>query len=199
MERILVVEDNKTLAKLIAKKLSAELDFEVDVAYKLSEAKLFFKRYKYFLALVDLNLPDAPNGEIVDYALEHKNHVIVLSANIDKDFRNDMIKKNIIDYINKSGINDVNYIIQMITRLHKNQNHKILVVDDSIVFRKQMQSMLENMFYKVITVAHGEEALNILSTTPDISLVLTDYHMPVINGLELTKEIRKIYNKNDLS
>ncbi len=199
MERILVVEDNKTLAKLIAKKLSAELNFEVDVAYKLSEAKLFFKRYKYFLALVDLNLPDAPNGEIVDYALEHKNHVIVLSANIDKDFRNDMLKKNIIDYVNKSGINDVNYIIQMITRLHKNQNHKILVVDDSIIFRKQMQSMLENMFYKVITVAHGEEALNILSVTSDISLVLTDYHMPVINGLELTKEIRKIYNKNDLS
>lgn len=199
MERILVVEDNKTLAKLIAKKIGCELNFEVDVAYSMLEAKLFLKRYKYFLALVDLNLPDAPKGEIVDYALEHKNHVIVLSANIDKDFRNMMLKKNIIDYVNKSGINDVNYIIQMIARLHKNQNHKILVVDDSIVFRKQMQAMLENMFFKVTTVAHGEEALGILSTAPDISLVLTDYHMPVINGLELTKEIRKIYNKNDLS
>lgn len=199
MERILIVEDNKTLAKLIAKKLSAELNFEVDVAYKLSEAKLFFKRYKYFLALVDLNLPDAPEGEIVDYALEHNNRVIILSANINKEFRKDMLKKNIIDYVNKSGINDINYIIHAITRLQKNQNHKILVVDDSIIFRKQMQSMLENMFYKVIAVAHGEEALNILNSTPDISLVLTDYNMPVMNGLELTNEIRKTYTKNDLS
>jgi diguanylate cyclase (GGDEF)-like protein len=34
---------------------------------------------------------------------------------------------------------------------------------------------------------------------PDISLVLTDYNMPVMNGLELTKEIRKLHNKNDMS
>ncbi|OHE06560.1 MAG: diguanylate cyclase response regulator [Sulfurimonas sp. RIFCSPLOWO2_12_FULL_34_6] len=199
MERILIIEDNKTLAKLMAKKISSELNFEVDVAYKMSEAKLFLKMYKYFLTLTDLNLPDAPEGEIVDYILEKDNHVLILSANIDKDFRAKMLKKNIIDYVNKSGMNDINYIIQTIRRLHKNKNHKILLVEDSVVFRKQMQAMLENMFFKVITVAHGEEALGILSTIPDISLVLTDYHMPVIDGLELTQEIRKTYTKNDLA
>lgn len=199
MERILIIEDNKTLAKLMAKKISSELNFEVDVAYKMSEAKLFLKMYKYFLTLTDLNLPDAPDGEIVDYVLEKDNHLLILSANIDKDFRAKMLKKNIIDYVNKSGINDVNYIIQTIKRLQKNKNHKILLVEDSIVFRKQMQGMLENMFFKVITVAHGEEALGILNTTSDISLVLTDYHMPVIDGLELTQEIRKTYTKNDLA
>lgn len=199
MQRILVIEDNKALAKLMAKKLSTELDFEVDVAYKLSEAKLFLKMYEYFLILTDLNLPDAPNGEIVDYLVEKNHHVIVLSGNIDKEFRAKMLKKNIIDYVNKGGVNDINYIINTIKRAQKNQNHKILVVDDSMVFRKQMQSMLENMFFKVITVAHGEEALGILNTIPDISLVLTDYHMPVIDGLELTYEIRKTYTKNDMA
>ncbi|MDT8339239.1 MAG: diguanylate cyclase [Sulfurimonas sp.] len=197
--RILVVEDNKTLAKLIAKKVSVELNFEVDVAYSLQESKLFLKRYKYFLTLLDINLPDAPNGEIVEYALERKNHVIVLSGNIDKEFRKKMLKKNIIDYVTKSGANDVNYIIQTIRRLQKNQNHTILLIDDSLVFRKQMQGMLENMFFKVIAVAHGEEALGILNTNPNISLVLTDYHMPVMNGLELTAEIRKTYTKTDLA
>lgn len=68
-----------------------------------------------------------------------------------------------------------------------------------MVFRKQMQSMLENMFFRVIAVAHGEEALGILNTNPNISLVLTDYHMPVMNGLELTTEIRKTYTKTDLA
>ena len=199
MQRILVVEDNKTLAKLIAKKIHSELNFEVDVAYSLAETKLFLSKYNYFLTLLDINLPDAPNGEVVDYVLDKKNHVIVLSGNIDKTFRTKMLQKNIIDYVNKSGVNDVNYIIQTIKRVQKNQNHKVLLVDDSVVFRKSIQSMLENMFFKVITVAHGEEAVGILSTTPDISLVLTDYHMPVMNGLELTSEIRKTYSKNDLS
>lgn len=42
-----------------------------------------------------------------------------------------MFKKNIIDYVNKGGVNDINYIIHTIERLQKNKNHKVLVVDDS--------------------------------------------------------------------
>jgi len=199
MKKILIVEDNKTLAKLIAKKIEQTLEFEVDIAYKLSEAKLFLKRYDYFLTLLDINLPDAPNGEIVDYVLKKGNKAIVLSGNIDKDFRKKMLQKNIIDYINKGGVDDINYILHTIERLQKNQKHKILVVDDSMVFRKTMKNMLENLFYKVITVAHGEEALNILGTSPDISLIITDYNMPVMNGLELTHEIRKEHSRTELS
>jgi len=196
--RILIVEDNKTLAKLIAKKLSNALEIEVDTAYSLAEAKLFIARYKYFITLLDINLPDAPNGEIVDYVLAKKHHVIVLSANIDKEFRAKMLKKNIIDYVNKGGAGDIDYIIQIIHRLKKNRDHKVLVVDDSMVFRKQMQNMLENLFFEVITVAHGEEALGMLQAKPDIALVLTDYNMPVMDGLELTYEIRKTYSKDEL-
>lgn len=198
-ERILIVEDNKTLAKLISKKIELALDFTVDVAYTMQEAKLFIKRYKYFITLLDLNLPDAPNGEIVDYVLSKENHVIVLSANIDREFRAKILKKNIIDYVNKGGVNDINYIINIISRLQKNREHKVLVVDDSMVFRKQMQNMLENLFFQVISVAHGEEAMGMLTAHPGISLVLTDYNMPVMDGLELTNEIRKLYNKNELS
>ena len=198
MERILIVEDNKTLAKLIAKKVQAALNFEVDIAYKLSEAKLYLSKYKYFVTLLDINLPDAPNGEVVDYVLSKGQHAIVLSANIDKDFRQKMLQKNIIDYVNKGGIDDINYILQTIKRLHKNQKHKVLVVDDSMVFRKQMSGFLKNLFYDVYAVAHGEEALGMLETHPDISLMITDYNMPVMNGLELLHEVRKTRDKNDL-
>lgn len=199
MKRILIIEDNKTLAKLIAKKINAELGFEVDVAYELSEAKLFLHKYKYFITLTDLNLPDAPNGEVIDYLMKKDAHVIVLSSNIDKEFREKVMKKNIIDYITKGGVDDIKYIIQTLKRLQKNQNHKVLVVDDSRVFRQSMQNMLENLFFKVITVAHGEEAVGMISTHPDISLVITDYNMPVMNGLDLTIEIRKTHSKNDMS
>ncbi len=198
MERILIIEGNKTLAKLIAKKITSELHFDVDVAYSASEAKLFLHKYKYFIILSDFNLSDSPDGEIIDYLIEKKNHVIVLSANIDRACRERMLKKQIIDYVNKIGVDDINYIVNVLQRLHKNKEHKILVVDDSMVFRKQVQGMLENLFFEVLSVAHGEEALAILKTHPEISLVLTDYTMPVMDGLELTREIRKIYNKNDL-
>lgn len=199
MQKILIVEDNKTLAKLLAKKINTEINMEVDVAYSLKEAKLFLKMYKYFLVLTDLALGDAPNGEIVDYALEKENHVIVLSANVDKNLRKELLSKNIIDYIKKDGINDINYIINIIKRLEKNKDHTVLVVDDSMVFRKQIKKMLENLFFKVVTVTHGEEALNLINTNMQISLVLTDYNMPVMDGLELTAAIREKYTKNDIS
>ncbi len=198
MERILVVEDNKALANLMTKKLKDSLHFEVDVAYKLSEAKLFLHKYQYFVTLLDINLPDAPNGEVVDYVLEKGQHAIVLSGNIDKEFRKKMLQKNIIDYVNKGGIDDINYIISTIERLYKNQKHKVLVVDDSMVFRKQMEGFLTNLFYKVYTVAHGEEALGMLQAHPEISLIITDYNMPVMNGLELVHEVRRDKTKNDL-
>ena len=198
MNRILIVEDNKTLAKLLAKKIKTALDFEVDIAYQLSEAKLFLHKYKYFVTLLDINLPDAPNGEVVDYVLSKGQPAIVLSGNIDKDFRKKMLQKNIIDYVNKGGVGDINYTINIIRRLQQNQNHKVLVVDDSMVFRKTMERLLKNLFYKVYTVAHGEEAIGMLATHPDISLMITDYNMPVMNGLELVNEVRKEHNKSDL-
>ena len=198
MERILIVEDNKTLAKLISKKIKTEINMEVDVAYSLKEAKLFLKMYKYFLVLSDLNLPDAPDGEIVDYALKKENRVIVLSGSVDKNLRKELLNKNIIDYINKSGVNDIKYVVDTIKRLLKNKNHKILVVDDSMVFRKRMKILLENLCFKVMTVAHGEEAINMLNEMPDISMMVTDYNMPVMDGLELTTEARKLKTKNEL-
>lgn len=198
MNKILVVEDNKTLAKLIAKKIESNTGFEVDVAYKLSEAKLFFKMYKYFVVLADLNLPDAADGEVVDYALSKGNRVIVLSGSVDASLRESLLKKNILDYINKTGVNNIDYIIETVKRLQKNQNHKVLLVDPSMVVRKQMKEMLENLFFNVITVAHGEEALGMLNTHPDISMMITDYNMPVMNGLDLTIEARKIKSKKEL-
>ena len=199
MERILLVEDNKSLSKLISLKISASLSFEIDVAYSFKEAQLFMRKHKYFVALLDINLPDAPNGEIVDSVIEHKIPAIVLSGNMNKAFRREMLKKDIIDYVGKGGMEDINYIIQTIDRLGKNRQHKVLIVDGSRVLRAQMQTVLENLFFKVYAVGHGEEALGMLKEFPDIRIVITDYVMPVMDGLELTKEIRKEYKKNDLS
>ncbi|MEO1954918.1 MAG: response regulator [Campylobacterales bacterium] len=198
-DKILIIENDKKLAELIAQKLQTELEIETDIAYNFSEAKLFLKAYDYFLTLVDSNLPDAPNGEVIDYALSKEKKVIVLSGNTSREFKKEIIQKKIIDYISKNDNNDVSYIIHKVMRLQKNRNNTILVVDDSMVYRKQLQNMLENLFYKVITVAHGEEALGILEVKPEISLVVTDYNMPVMDGLELTSEIRKKYDKTDLA
>ena len=96
-------------------------------------------------------------------------------------------------------MDDVNYIFTLIERLHKNRDIKVLVVDDSMVTRAQIKGFLKQQMFKVMVAAHGEEALVFLEDNPDIKLVLTDFNMPVIDGIELTKEIRKLQTKNELS
>jgi diguanylate cyclase (GGDEF)-like protein len=199
IERILLVDDSKTLSKLISLKVKSELNVEIDVAYSLSEAELFTKKYTYTLAILDLNLPDAPNGEIVDVILKKNIPSIVLTGSVDKEFRKTMLKKDIIDYVHKGGLHDIDYVIDIIKRLLKNRSHKVMVVDDSSVFRNQMKKMVGNLFFQVYALAHGEEALLILEENPDIKIIITDYNMPVMDGLELTKAVRQKYTKNQLS
>jgi len=199
MEKILVVEDNEALATMLSLKIESELSFEVDVAYSLKEAQLFVRKFGYFAVLLDSSLPDAPNGEVVDAMLSKGMNCIVLSSSMDKEFRQKMLQKPIIDYVGKGGVEDIDFVIATLERLSKNRNHTVMLVDDSMVFRKQMKSMLEHLFFNVIACAHGEEAINLLHERDDISLVITDYNMPVMNGLELTVAIRKEFKKHQLS
>lgn len=199
-EKILIVEDNKALSKLMLKKMETHLNFDIETAFTFAETKrLIEKNSDYFVALLDLNLPDAPDGEVVDYMLEHHVPSIVLTGSMDEKTRSIILQKEIIDYVYKGNIDDVNYIFSLIERLHKNQRIKVLIVDDSITVRAQIKSLLRHQMLKVLVAAHGEEALVILDENPDIKLVLTDYEMPVIDGVELTKEIRKRFGKNELS
>lgn len=200
MEKILIVEDNKALSKLIAKKIAQNIDFEVDVAHSLKEAQaLVGSGNEYFIALLDLNLPDAPDGEVVDYIISKKIPSIVLTGNVDKKTRDEILKKDVIDYVYKGNMDDVNYIFKLIERLSKNREYKVIVVDDSITMRNEMKRMLGHQMYKVFSAAHGEEALVYIKDNPDMKLVLTDYNMPVIDGIELTKTLREEFSKMHMS
>ena len=200
-ERILLVEDNKALSKLVKKKMEESLDFEIIQSYSLEETnKILENNDDFFIALLDLNLPDAPDGEVVDTVLSYNIPSIILTGSIDEQVRDKMLsKKGVIDYVYKGNIEDVNYIFSLIKRLSKNRDIKLMVVDDSQMVRKQMKEILQKHMFKVLVAAHGEEALNYLEDNSDVKLVLTDYNMPVIDGLELTKRIREKYDKHRMA
>ena len=64
----------------------------------------------------------------------------------------------------------------------------ILIVDDSVSMRQMTSIILKNAGYTVEQAADGEEGLS--KVTDDISLIITDYNMPGMNGIELIKKIR---------
>jgi len=197
--KILIVEDNKALAKLIAKKMEDKVEMDIDVAHTMAEAQAFLNNSKdYFIALLDLNLPDAPNGEIVDYVISKGLPSIVLTGSIDDATRESFIHKDIVDYVYKGNMDDINYIFQIINRLSKNRQYKVMIVEDSAPFRNSLKKILTSLQFQVFTAAHGEEAMSYFADNPDIRLVVCDYRMPVKDGLEVLKEIRAAGDKNQI-
>ena len=71
---------------------------------------------------------------------------------------------------------------------------KILLVDDSPEFLRMLSMMVELLGYKAVTVENGNQALEKLadSVSGDFDCVITDVEMPVMNGWELLRNIRRI-------
>ena len=197
--KILIVEDNKALARLIAKKMEDKVEMDIDVAHTMAEAQAFLSDPKeYFIALLDLNLPDAPNGEIVDYVISKGLPSIVLTGSMDDATRESFIHKDIVDYVYKGNMDDINYIFKIINRLSKNRQYKVMVAEDSAPFRNNLKKILTSLQFQVFTAAHGEEAMSYFADNPDMKLILCDYRMPVKDGLEVLKEIRAAGDKNQI-
>ena len=67
----------------------------------------------------------------------------------------------------------------------------ILIVDDSESIREVVKFTLENEGYNVMIGVDGKDALQYLNGKP-IDLVITDLHMPNMDGIELIRHIRTI-------
>ncbi|MGM0623991.1 MAG: diguanylate cyclase, partial [Campylobacterota bacterium] len=194
-----LVEDNRSLAKLVAKKIHDSLEVTIDVAYTMAEAKEYIGANEYFLTLLDLNLPDAPNGEIVGYVYSKNLPMIVLTGSFDEQTREKILKKDVVDYVTKGSLKDVHYIVAKIQRLLENRRHKVLVVDDSQMQRRRIVKLLKNQMFAVIEAVDGEDALEKVRFEGDIPMVITDYNMPKMDGFELTLALRELYDKNQMA
>ncbi len=201
MKKILLVEDSRVFRSLIKNKIADQFDYECVVARNLQEAKTILEgpSNQFLLAILDLNLPDAPNGEVVEHVVSKNIPPIVLTALINDNIRDQIMAQGILDYIFKEGPQSLDQLMDTIRRYVRNQDISILVVDDSLVSRSLTCRMLKKQNYNVLEVGSGSDALNVIKSNPRIRLVVTDYHMPNMSGSEFTTEIRKTMAMDELA
>lgn len=66
-----------------------------------------------------------------------------------------------------------------------------LVVDDSLTIRKLVGRCLQQAGFEVVEAPNGKEALDLAQKRP-FSVIITDYNMPVMDGLEFVRGARDI-------
>ncbi|MCK5296688.1 MAG: hybrid sensor histidine kinase/response regulator [Alphaproteobacteria bacterium] len=200
MSKVLIVEDSKFFANILKKQIIEELETDVEVASSFKEAKNIIESSDndIFIAIIDLELPDAQHGVIVDYIREKNIPTVVFTAGLNDKQREDMFEKNVIDYVLKGNRESIKYVVSLISQLQKNSKIKALVVEDSSASRKYIMDILESQMFDVYEAEDGLEALKILENNPNIKLIVTDYHMPYMDGAVLTKKIRETYDREKL-
>ena len=199
--KILIIDDSSSICNTLKSLIESDIDINILIAKSLKEsAQIILKEKGVFdVILADLGLPDAPNGEVIDFLSKFSIPIVVLTGTDNIDIENKFRNKNIVDYIIKDGISALNYATLIVKRIILNKDVKVLVVDDSKSFVQKSVDLLNRYKINALCAFDGEEALEALKANKDIKIVLTDYMMPKLDGLELTKKIRRNYHKDELS
>ncbi len=69
-------------------------------------------------------------------------------------------------------------------------NPSALVVDDSAAIRAVIRRILSGLGWEVSVAEDGRRALEFLDGHPDVSLMLVDWNMPVMGGIDLIRAVR---------
>ncbi|MBN9452744.1 MAG: diguanylate cyclase [Bosea sp.] len=191
--QILVIEDSRTFSLALRQLLHAETGLPVTTCASLKEVSdlIVAAPGAYAIAVVDLNLPDAPRGEALDWTVTHGIPSVVFTATFDLATRGRIMEREVIDYVLKDNEFALPNIVATVKRALNNRNTRILVVDDTRTTRKVLARMLSIQQYAVVEAGSGHEALAILESNPDIQLVVSDYYMPDMDGFELARRIRR--------
>jgi len=202
MKSILLVDDSEIVLVTLEKKLRQQLEtIQILKAQTYKEAIKFIldKDLQIDVAIVDLNLPDVNDGAVANFTLKKEIPTIILTMLDDEKVEKFLDKDDFLEYVKKSDLRGYDIAVNTTVRIIKNSLTHILVVDDSPLQLTNAVQMLEKLKFKVTTARDGQEALHIIQKgDKKFSLVLTDYNMPIMNGMELTVHLREVYNKDEL-
>ena len=197
--RVLIIEDSRSVSSLMRHRL--EKDFFCQVTQCASAdvfRQIMGEGDSFDVAVVDLNLPGASDGEVLDAVIAEGIPAVVFTADFNRDLRERLLQKGVADYHVKNNEGAIDLVVSSVLRLLGNRDVGVLVVDDVPSARTMLADLLRVQKFQVYEASTGYQAMDILTRQPHIELVITDYHMPDMDGYELTRRIRREHNSDRL-
>lgn len=192
-DKALIIEDTLSLSVAIQQQLFEQYRIESDIAATIEQATQLLneKGQQYFIATVDLQLPDCDTGAAITLVNQHNIPGIVFTGQYDVSIREKFSTHDLVDYVFKSGPNSIYYICWLIRRTLLNHAMTILVVEDSRSAMAALSRLLVNQGFNVIQAFNGEECMLEMPNKPD--LIILDQFLPDATGHDLCRKIRNQY------
>ncbi len=213
-KKILIVDD-EDLSRLLIKKVVTDLVAVADEAKNGREVLEKINNNQYDLIFMDIEMPEMngyeatknirnPHSQFIIQAIVinyQKVPIIAVTSLSEKIAKqralffgmNDFVvkpvnKKILLDLLDKWFFTGNDLVVSNLASSTKGK--VILIVDDEGVNLKYSAKILENFDFKVKTATNGKEAIEALDRG-NCDLILMDVNMPVLDGYEATKLIRK--------
>lgn len=201
MEKVFILEDQRTFSTILSGLIQKRFGYEVVVSTSVSEANkiLSVEKGDFFVAICDLNLPDSSQGEGVDLINSYGIPVLVFTSKLDERLHEDILFKGVADYSTKEGDHNIEYVVNMVDRIYRNYDIKVMVVDDSESSSLVIEKLLQLQRYCVVRERSAESALKRITEEGGFRLMIIDCCLEGMSGLELTKTIRKMYSSKEIS
>ncbi len=213
--RLLVVEDDPA-EQMSVQELLAHDDVEIASAATGAEALQAMRAGSFDCVVLDLRLPDMSGFELLAQVQQdpklRETPIIVFTGRELSDKEEIELRQQAKSIVLK-GVRSPERLLDetalflhrvisdlpaakqhMIETLHESDEplngRKVLVVDDDIRNIFALNSLLERHNMQVITATNGQEAIDLVESTEDLSLVLMDIMMPEMDGYETMRRIR---------
>ncbi len=197
---ILLVESSSLLTKAITRKIRKQTSHPLVVTANPTEAlEIIDDNPGLLAAIVDCEFPGEGHDQVINLLVEKGIAVIAMTSERSGGDYEDLWVKGVFDIISNDDPRCTGLVLKSLGRLRRNANTKILVVDDSSMFRSFLSNLLKNQRFMIFEAKDGASGLNMLKKHPDVRIVVTDYDMPVMDGFELTREIRKAHCEDELA
>jgi len=199
--KILIVEDSTFFALMVKQGVEERIGAEALIVNSMADAKRAVEESDrpFFLSLVDVILPDCSEGEVAELMADYNISCIVFSGIYSDDLRERLLSHKAIDYVVKDSPNSLSYLLDLVDRLYRNQRMRVLIVDDSRIARQYTRDLLESYRFQVLEAVDGREGIAMVEADPEIRLVITDQHMPEMDGVEMVRQLRGSFDADRLA
>jgi CheY-like chemotaxis protein len=214
-KRLLIVEDNPAEQLGIAELLAHD-DIDIETVGSGAEALARLKESPADCVVLDLRLPDMSGFEVLEHLRDDEalaaTPVVVFTGReltSEEDAQLHTMARSVV----VKGVESPERLLdetslflhrvisdlpaskrKMLERLHSSDDDLVgriaLLVDDDARNIFALSSVLERRGMKVLTATTGSEAVQIVESRPDVSIVLMDIMMPGMDGYETMQVIR---------
>ncbi|HEY7285004.1 MAG TPA: response regulator, partial [Vicinamibacterales bacterium] len=222
-KRLLVIEDNDIERQSILELLGDD-DIEIQSTSTGKDALELLRASSFDCCVVDLRLPDMTGFQLLDELQKDGSlselPVVVFTGkqlSSEEEARLRLVAKSVIlkDVQSPERLFDETALFLhrvvadlpaqkrgILERLHGSneilKGRKVLVVDDDVRNIFALTTVLENQDMEVVSATNGRQAIELIQSTPDLSVVLMDIMMPEMDGYETMREIRRDPNLQTL-